>query len=545
MAGNRTLKLSLLAESREFGRGLQQGESRLRKFGRGAAKVGKVVAGAGAAAAGLGVAAFAAANKIATGADAIAKGASKLGVTTDTYQELTYWADQNGVSHDGMARAVGRLNQRIGNAADGSGKYAQAFAALGVELHDGNGELRETDAVLTDTIGSLRAIEDPAARSAAAAEVFGTKMARELMPALEDTSLGLAEAAEQAHDLGAVIDGDTIEAGTRFTDSLGRIKSAAGGLLTGALTPLMTWMADTALPLVEKRVVPALRRFGEVAGPFLSAMLGRLTTFATSSVLPLLRTLTETFTGRVLPALRTVGRFIGEQLVPRFRTVADAVGSRVTPVLTIVTRVLGSVGNTIRSVVAPVLGALRDAFGEVSAAMGGSGGGAGSFIDTALRVLDAVTRLAAFVASRVAPVIGTVLGGAIRVAGRGLAAFVSAIRSVLSLLSRLGARVQAVGNAIASSPIGRLAGGAASVAGRLLGRANGGLVARQRPYLVGERGPELFTPSGSGRITPTSRTPGGGGTTINVTGAMLDPEGVARAVDRAMRAAERRSGAFA
>lgn len=545
MAGNRTLKLSLLADSKEFGRGLQQGETKLQRFGRGAAKIGKVVAGAGAAAAGLGVAAFAAASKIASGNDRIAKGAAKLGITTDAYQELGHWAEQNGLSHDQMTRSVGRLNQRIGRAADGSDKYAQAFAALGVELHDGNGQIRETEVVLADTIGALRGIEDPAARSAAAAEVFGTKMARDLMPALEDTALGLEDAAAEAHALGAVIDGEAIEAGSRFTDSVARIRTAVGGMMTGALTPLVTFFADRALPMIEQRVLPALRTFGEVAGPHLSRMLGRLTTFATSSVLPLLRTLADTFQARVLPALRTVATFVADDLVPRFRTVADAVGQRVTPVLTIVTRVLGAAGQMIRSVMTPVLAALRDAFGQVSAAMGGRGGGAGSFIDTALRVLDAVTRLAAFVSRHVAPVIGTVLGGAIRTVGRLLAGFVSTIRTALGFLSRLAGRVRAVGNAIASSPIGRLAGGASSLAGRLLGRANGGLVANRRPYLVGERGPELFVPSGAGRVVPTSRTPSGGGTTINVTGAMLDPEGVARAVDRAWRAAERRGGVFA
>ncbi|MBO6767070.1 MAG: tail tape measure protein [Erythrobacter sp.] len=41
----------------------------------------------------------------------------------------------------------------------------------------------------------------------------------------------------------------------------------------------------------------------------------------------------------------------------------------------------------------------------------------------------------------------------------------------------------------------------------LPGRATGGLVAPERPYLVGERGPELFVPASAGRIEPG---PGGG-----------------------------------
>lgn len=44
------------------------------------------------------------------------------------------------------------------------------------------------------------------------------------------------------------------------------------------------------------------------------------------------------------------------------------------------------------------------------------------------------------------------------------------------------------------------------------GRAAGGFVARGQSYLVGERGPEIFTPSASGRIARP-----GGSVTVNIT----------------------------
>lgn len=46
-------------------------------------------------------------------------------------------------------------------------------------------------------------------------------------------------------------------------------------------------------------------------------------------------------------------------------------------------------------------------------------------------------------------------------------------------------------------------------------RADGGPVAGGRPYLVGERGPELFTPRASGRITPNNEL-GGGRTEVTI-----------------------------
>lgn len=48
-------------------------------------------------------------------------------------------------------------------------------------------------------------------------------------------------------------------------------------------------------------------------------------------------------------------------------------------------------------------------------------------------------------------------------------------------------------------------------------RAIGGPVTSGRPFLVGERGPELFVPPASGKIVPNDRLGGGGGGQINVT----------------------------
>jgi len=52
----------------------------------------------------------------------------------------------------------------------------------------------------------------------------------------------------------------------------------------------------------------------------------------------------------------------------------------------------------------------------------------------------------------------------------------------------------------------------------LAGRAYGGSVTGKTPYMVGERGPELFVPSGNGTIIPNAnmRGTGGGGSSFNI-----------------------------
>ena len=64
-------------------------------------------------------------------------------------------------------------------------------------------------------------------------------------------------------------------------------------------------------------------------------------------------------------------------------------------------------------------------------------------------------------------------------------------------------------------------------------KANGGPVMSGTTYLVGERGPELFTPSASGNITPNGGFGGGSTITVNVNGG--DPNSIVRALQQYVR----------
>ena len=83
----------------------------------------------------------------------------------------------------------------------------------------------------------------------------------------------------------------------------------------------------------------------------------------------------------------------------------------------------------------------------------------------------------------------------------------------------------------AAGPLGRLAGSIGSAIGGswfggssggggtdfdVQGFATGGPVSGRSPIIVGERGPELFTPSSSGYITPNNQLGGGTSVTLNI-----------------------------
>jgi hypothetical protein len=64
-------------------------------------------------------------------------------------------------------------------------------------------------------------------------------------------------------------------------------------------------------------------------------------------------------------------------------------------------------------------------------------------------------------------------------------------------------------------------------------RAMGGPVSPGGSYLVGEQGPELFTPSASGNISSTGTFGGGATITVNVNGG--DPNSIVRALQQYVR----------
>jgi hypothetical protein len=71
-------------------------------------------------------------------------------------------------------------------------------------------------------------------------------------------------------------------------------------------------------------------------------------------------------------------------------------------------------------------------------------------------------------------------------------------------------------------------------------RAAGGGVMANQPYVVGEFGPELFVPSGSGSIRPDAGN--GGGVTVIMNG-IIDGESARRSIEKLLQDSARRTGA--
>ena len=116
-----------------------------------------------------------------------------------------------------------------------------------------------------------------------------------------------------------------------------------------------------------------------------------------------------------------------------------------------------------------------------------------------------------------------------RAAATGKLGFEDLRKVALSVLGDIAASALQTQFGGVGSDSGSLISSLASAVGSLFGapgRATGGTVSGGRPYLVGERGPELFVPAAAGRI----EAGGGGRSPVNVTINLAAPRDASPAV---------------
>jgi hypothetical protein len=108
-----------------------------------------------------------------------------------------------------------------------------------------------------------------------------------------------------------------------------------------------------------------------------------------------------------------------------------------------------------------------------------------------------------------------------------------AIESILSFFEPLLNAVEKVSNGVSSaynSVKGGVKSAVKSVTNFVTGKAGGGSVMANSPYMVGENGPELFTPSLSGSISPNGSLGGGSQYVVNINGGTYLSESVAKEI---------------
>jgi hypothetical protein len=218
--------------------------------------------------------------------------------------------------------------------------------------------------------------------------------------------------------------------------------------------------------------------------------------------------------------------------------VKESVGAALLPVITeLATYILEEVVPAIQGFVAGLTGdeGAKTALKETESGAITFGERIRKVIDTVIKFKDEIKILAGVLAT-------------VFVVGK-IAAFASSMISSIKLIVaamnalRTSSILAGIAGYFALNPLLGVGIGAATIAAiaafaalsrqsdiEIEARAGGGSVTGNRPYLVGEKGAELFVPTNNGSIIPNNRLSSGGQTVnINVSGA-VDPISVARQI---------------
>lgn len=180
--------------------------------------------------------------------------AEKTGVSTEKLQEWEYMAGLLDVDVNTLTASNTKLIKTMASAQDGSKSASEAFAQLGVSYQNADGSLRASDEVMFEVINALGGVGNEAERDALAMQIFG-KSAMELNPLIKAGADEINALAQEAHDVGYVLDSDAVGALNRTQDAMDRMKNAGDGLqrqLSAQFAPVVADAFEAVIPVINK-----------------------------------------------------------------------------------------------------------------------------------------------------------------------------------------------------------------------------------------------------------------------------------------------------
>lgn len=180
-------------------------------------------------------------------ADNILTLSTNTGIAAETLQEYQYMAELTDTSLEIITGSMAKLIRNMQNAKNGTGNAAAAFAAMGVSVTDANGELRDNEEVFTEVIDKLGKMSNETQRDAYAMDIFG-KSAQELNSLIAVGKDGIAAFAKEAHDMGYVLDEETLASLGAVDDALQRLDNfmtMIKNTIGAALAPAVMELADS------------------------------------------------------------------------------------------------------------------------------------------------------------------------------------------------------------------------------------------------------------------------------------------------------------
>lgn len=284
-----------------------------KQIGTSLESAGQSMRGLSAAAAAVTAAIGAVTVKSAKWADQLNTMSKKYSIGTNELQKYSAAAELVDTDVETIAKSHVKLEKTMLTASKGTGTAADAFKALGVEVTNADGSLRDGDQVWQETIAALGKMENETERDAYAMALMG-KSASELNPLIEDGGETYQKFAETLakYDLDFV-DQDMLDRANDFNDSLDTMKAIGmvafqqlGTQLAAYLAPAMEKVVDVVGRLANwfsqlsprtQTIIAGIAAVVAVVAPLLIG-LGKVS-FAISSIISLIATVGPAIAGIV------------------------------------------------------------------------------------------------------------------------------------------------------------------------------------------------------------------------------------------------------
>lgn len=491
--------------------------------------------------------------------------ASQTGLSTDALQEWEFVAKTAGAGTEVFSDAVKAVIKNLNEAEGATGAAGKAYETLGINVLDASGNLRDAGAITDEVFTKLAGMENITARNALAQDIFGKKW-EETISILDLGADALANTRGEAHELGAVISEDSLRGADAFRETWEKLKTTLSAKLMetlGKLGPTLVGIAEAILEVVDAadplldllpEVTQDVEKFGDSGGGInvLSSLFGGLSDDLDDQLLKWDEAMNRVilFGDEGLIALDKTGKFndkLGEA-ADRARFMADALKDDAVPALKeleeaqrdtatatqIHVDAIIALTNRMAAAINPALGALQ-AVQDLEEAQDDAAQAAIDFGEGSDEANEAQLRLA----YQTAVTTGVLLtfrddaGGSARAVADALGITEQAAHDLLVELGLLPTsipieillrvrQVNLLEQGVIPEGLGLPTNKTITTSAGTR-RQHGGSVWGGRPYLVGERGPELFVPQRSGSIVSNEKMRGGqSNTTIVVQSPMKE-----------------------
>lgn len=162
-------------------------------------------------------------------ADNIITLSMQTGQSTQQLQEFSYATELIDVSVDTLQGSLRKLTNNMQDTMNGTGNAKASFEALGVSVTNADGSMRSANDVFYETIDALGQVKNETERDAMSMDIFG-RSAQDLNPLIIQGSKTLKAYADEAHNMGYVLDDEALSALGAVDDAYQRLQKTQEGV---------------------------------------------------------------------------------------------------------------------------------------------------------------------------------------------------------------------------------------------------------------------------------------------------------------------------